>query len=55
MPEICGESADFARQKPSELLRFPYALRTMADEMDASIIRAGVVMRHTGISTQSFA
>jgi len=27
----------------------------MGDEMDASIIRAGVVMRHTGISTQSFA
>jgi len=25
------------------------------DEMDASINRAGVVMRHTGNSTQSFA
>jgi len=27
----------------------------MGDEMDASIIRTGVTIRHTGISTQSFA
>lgn len=32
-----------------------FIIVVVGDEMDASIIRTGVTMRHTGFSTQSFA